>query len=158
MKSTEKFASIETWDMHGNAGVSIFGDGWNGLGFALPRCDIAVSMLLDDLEDRGLLDTTLVVLVGEFGRTPRISQGAGAVGRDHWPRCYSGMIAGAGIRGGNVYGTSDKQGAYVQDKPVALEDFTATLYRALDIPAETRLSQDGFTRPASTGTAIADLF
>lgn len=158
MKSTEKFASIETWDMHGNAGVSIFGDGWNGLGFALPRCDIAVSMLLDDLEDRGLLDTTLVVLVGEFGRTPRISQGAGAVGRDHWPRCYSGMIAGAGIRGGNVYGTSDKQAAYVQDKPVTLEDFTATLYRALDIPAETRLSQDGFTRPASTGTAIADLF
>jgi len=158
MKPNEKFLSIETWDMHGNAGVSIFDDGWNGLGFALPRCDQAVAMLLDDLEDRGLLDTTLVVLVGEFGRTPRISKGAGAIGRDHWPRCYSGMIAGAGIRGGAVYGSSDKQAAYVQDQPVSLEDFTATLYRALDVPAETRLSPDGFTRPASTGTAIEDLF
>src|SRR5262249_17454394 len=78
----DKFMAIETWDMHGNAGVSIFGNGWNGLGFALPRCDIAVSALLDDLEIRGLLDSTLVVLVGEFGRTPRISKGAGAIGRD----------------------------------------------------------------------------
>jgi hypothetical protein len=158
LKPGEKFMSVETWDMHGNAGVSIFDDGWNGLGFALPRCDKAVSMLLDDLEERGLLESTLVVLVGEFGRTPRISKGSGAIGRDHWPRCYSGMIAGAGIRGGAVYGTSDKQGAYVQDQPVTLEDFSATLFHALGVPAETRLSPDGFTRPVSTGSVIKELF
>jgi len=154
----DKFMSIETWDMHGNGGVSIFGDGWNGLGFALPRCDIAVSALLDDLEIRGLLDSTLVVLVGEFGRTPRISKGASAIGRDHWPNCYSAMLAGAGIRGGTVYGTSDKTSAYVKDRPVSPEDFAATVLYALDISPETRLSPDGFTVPASTGTPVADLF
>ncbi|HEY1190657.1 MAG TPA: DUF1501 domain-containing protein, partial [Gemmata sp.] len=69
LKPGEKFMSVETWDMHGNAGVGIFDDGWNGLGFALPRCDQAVSALLEDLSDRGLLEDTLVVLVGEFGRT-----------------------------------------------------------------------------------------
>jgi uncharacterized protein (DUF1501 family) len=158
MKPGEKFFSIETWDMHGNAGVGIFDDGWNGLGFALPRCDQAVSALLEDLDDRGLLDDTLVVLIGEFGRTPRISKGGGNVnGRDHWPNCYSAMIAGAGIRGGAVYGASDATAAYVKDDPVSLEDFTATLYTALGIDPATRLSPDGFTRPASTGTPVAAL-
>jgi hypothetical protein len=154
----DKFMSVETWDMHGNAGVSIFGDGWNGLGFALPRCDLAVSALLDDLETRGLLDSTLVVLVGEFGRTPRVSKGAGAIGRDHWPQCYSAMLAGAGVRGGAVYGASDATAAYVKDRPVSPEDFAATVLHALDIPPETRLSPDGFTMPASTGRALTELF
>ena len=154
MKPGEKFMSVETWDMHGNAGVGIFEDGWNGLGFALPRCDQAVATLLDDLDDRGLLDSTLVVLVGEFGRTPRISRGGSAIGRDHWPHCYSAMLAGGGIRGGQVYGASDKTAAYVKDDPVSLEDFTATLYHTLGIDPATRLRPDGFTRPASTGTVI----
>jgi hypothetical protein len=96
----DKLFSIETWDMHGNAGIDIFGNGWNGLGWALPCCDQAVSALLDDLRQRGLLDTTLVVLVGEFGRTPRISRGGSAVGRDHWPhccrRCWPGRACAAG--------------------------------------------------------------
>jgi len=158
MKPTEKFMSIETWDMHGNAGIGIFDDGWNGLGFALPRCDQAVSALLEDLGERGLLDDTLVVLVGEFGRTPRISKaGTGANGRDHWSQCYSAMLAGAGIRGGAVYGASDATAAYVKDDPVSLEDFTATLYTALGIDPATRLSPDGFTRPASSGTPIEAL-
>jgi uncharacterized protein (DUF1501 family) len=158
MKPGEKFFSIETWDMHGNAGVGIFDDGWNGLGFALPRCDQAVSALLEDLSDRGLLDDTLVVLVGEFGRTPRISKGGtGVNGRDHWPNCYSAMLAGGGVRGGAVYGASDATAAYVKDDPVSLEDFTATLYAALGIDPATRLSPDGFTRPASTGTPVAAL-
>jgi uncharacterized protein (DUF1501 family) len=155
---SEKFVSIETWDMHGNAGIDIFGNGWNGLGWALPRCDEAVSALLDDLDDRGLLDSTLVVLVGEFGRTPRISKGSAAIGRDHWPNCYSAMLAGAGVRGGLVYGASDAQAAYVKDKPVSPEDFAATLFHALDIPPETRISPDGFTMPASTGKPVVDLF
>ncbi|MCE9566125.1 MAG: DUF1501 domain-containing protein [Planctomycetes bacterium] len=158
MKPTEKFMSIETWDMHGNAGIGIFEDGWNGLGFALPRCDVAVSALLEDLETRGLLDDTLVVLVGEFGRTPKISLSAAKVaGRDHWPRCYSAMLAGAGVKGGVIHGSSDRIAGYPKDDPVSLEDFTATLYAALGIDPKTRISPDGFTRPASTGTPVKDL-
>jgi uncharacterized protein (DUF1501 family) len=154
----DKFLSIETWDMHGNAGVSIFGNGWNGLGWALPRCDIGVSALIDDLEVRGLLDSTLVVLVGEFGRTPRISKGGSAIGRDHWPNAYSAMLAGGGVRGGTIYGASDRTAAYVKDRPVSPEDFGATVLHALDIPPETRLSPDGFTLPASTGRPVVELF
>lgn len=154
----EKFMSVETWDMHGNAGIGIFENGWNGLGWALPRCDQAVATLLEELTDRGLLDTTLVVLVGEFGRTPKISRGAKAMGRDHWPHCYSAMLAGAGIRGGTVYGASDSTAAYVKSQPVTLEDFTATLYHALGIDPAVRLSPDGFTRPASTGMPLTALF
>lgn len=154
----EKFMSVETWDMHGNAGIDIFANGWNGLGWALPKCDEAVSALLEDLAARGLLDSTLVVLVGEFGRTPRISRGSAAIGRDHWPNCYSAMVAGAGIRGGTIYGASDQQASYVKDRPVSPEDFAATLFHAMDIPPETRISPDGFTRPASTGQVIGELF
>lgn len=154
----EKFMSVETWDMHGNGGVDIFGNGWNGLGYALPRCDEAVATLLEDLEQRGLLDSTLVVLVGEFGRTPAISRGASAIGRDHWPNCYSGMLAGAGIRGGIVYGESDQRAAYVKNKPVSPEDLGATILHSLDVQAHTRLSPDGFTRPASAGEPVMELF
>lgn len=153
----EKFVSVETWDMHGNADVGIFENGWNGLPFALPRADQAVAALIEDLRDRGLLDSTLVVLVGEFGRTPRISKGAKRIGRDHWPNCYSAMLAGAGIRGGSVYGESDKQAAYVKSNPVTLEDFTATLFAAMNINPASRLSRDGFTLPASSGNPIKAL-
>lgn len=151
----DKFLSVETWDMHGNGGP-IFGNTWNSLGWAVPRLDEALSALLEDLHLRGLLDDTLVVAVGEFGRTPKID--AGGKGRDHWPHCYQSLLAGAGIRGGAVYGASDPHAAYVKDRPVSPEDFGATILHALGIPAETRLSPDGFTRPASTGTPILDLF
>jgi hypothetical protein len=152
----ETFRNVQTWDMHGNgAGLgSIFGTGHFGLGWALPRVDEAVSALLDDLEARGMLDTTLVVMVGEFGRSPRIS----GAGRDHWPACYSAMLAGAGIRGGRVYGASDKHGGYVRELPVSPEDFGATLFHALGVPPGTRLGADGFTHPASTGQPILSLF
>jgi uncharacterized protein (DUF1501 family) len=150
----DKFMSIETWDMHGNAGIGIFENGWNGLGFALPRCDQAVAALLEDLEQRGLLESTLVVLVGEFGRTPTISNGAKAVGRDHWPNVYSGMLAGGGIRGGVIYGESDARAAYVKDRPVSPEDFGATILHRLGISPETKLGLDGFSRPASAGEPI----
>ncbi|MFO0880032.1 MAG: DUF1501 domain-containing protein [Gemmataceae bacterium] len=154
----DKFLSLETWDMHGNAGIDIFGKGWNGLGWALPCCDQAVSALLEDLDVRGLLDSTLVVLVGEFGRTPRISRGGSAIGRDHWPNAYSAMLAGAGVRGGAVYGASDSQAAYVKDNPVSPEDFTATLLHALGIEPGTPISPDGFTLRASAGQPVRDLF
>jgi hypothetical protein len=152
----EKFRNVQTWDMHGNgAGLgSIFGTGHFGLGWALPRVDESVSALLEDLRDRGLLDSTLVVMVGEFGRSPRVVN----AGRDHWPACYTALVAGAGIRGGTVYGASDKQGGYVRDNAVSPEDFGATLFHALGVPPETRLGADGFTHPASTGKPILHLF
>jgi hypothetical protein len=152
----EKFRNVQTWDMHGNgAGLgSIFGSGHFGLGWALPRVDEAVSALLEDLAGRGLLDSTLVVMVGEFGRTPKVSN----AGRDHWPACYTALLAGAGIRGGLVYGASDKIGAYVKDAPVRPEDFGATLFHALGVPPEAKLGADGFTRPVSAGKPVLELF
>ncbi|MFT4559378.1 MAG: hypothetical protein ACI92S_004768 [Planctomycetaceae bacterium] len=157
LAADEKFVSVETWDMHGNADVGIFEDGWNGLPFALPRTDQAVATLLDDLRDRGLLDSTLVVLVGEFGRTPIIRKGGRRIGRDHWPQCYSAMLAGAGVRGGAVYGESDRHAAFVKSNPVTLENFTATLFAAMGINPASRLSPDGFTDPASSGEPIPQL-
>jgi uncharacterized protein (DUF1501 family) len=152
----ERFRNVQTWDMHGEgAGLgSIFGAGAFGLGWALPRLDEAVSALLEDLELRGLLESTLVVLVGEFGRSPRIVR----AGRDHWPACYTALLAGAGVRGGRVYGASDRHGGYVRDNPVSPENFGATLFHALGVPPETRLGADGFTHPASTGQPILGLF
>jgi hypothetical protein len=152
----EKFRNVQTWDMHGiGAGLgSIFGTGQFGLGWALPRVDESLSALLQDLRDRGLLETTLVVMVGEFGRSPKV---AGA-GRDHWSACYSALVAGAGIRGGMVHGSSDKHGGYVRDNPVSPEDFGATLFHALGVPPETRLGADGFSHPASVGKPIMSLF
>jgi hypothetical protein len=148
-----------SWDMHGgHMGMgNAFGDGSYGMGWCLPRLDQALSALLLDLRDRGLLERTLVVVVGEFGRSPRINT-QGAPGRVHWPDCYSAILAGAGIRGGAVYGESDRIGAYVKDRPVRPQDLGATIYHALDVPLDLRLGRDGFTRPITTGEPILDLF
>ena len=148
-----------SWDMHGsNMGMgSAFGNGSYGMGWCLPRLDEALSALLVDLKERGLLERTLVVVVGEFGRTPRIIPGE-FPGRQHWPSCYPAILAGCGIRGGMVYGESDKIGAYVKDKPVRPQDLGATIYHALGVPLDLRLGKDGFTRPITTGEPILDLF
>jgi hypothetical protein len=153
----QKFNNVQTWDMHGGGLGGIFGAGQHGLGWALPNVDQAVSALLEDLTQRGLLEDTLVVMVGEFGRTPTIAKSDNP-GRDHWPHCYSALLAGAGIRGGQVYGASDRTGGYVRDRPVSPEAFGATLFHALGVSPETRLGADGFTRPASLGQPILDLF
>jgi uncharacterized protein (DUF1501 family) len=153
----KQYWDVNMWDMHGN-GSDIFGTGYNSLGYALPRFDQALSALLEDLSERGLLGTTLVAALGEMGRTPRINKGPKGLGRDHWPHCYPALLAGAGIRGGVVYGSSDRSAAYPRDNPVSPETFSATVYHALGVPPETRLSPDGFTRPASTGHPILDLF
>lgn len=153
----ESFTNVQTWDMHGPVAAhigSIFGNGSYGLGFALPRIDQSVSALLDDLAERGLLENTLVVMVGEFGRSPRVSK----QGRDHWPACYSALLAGAGVRGGTMYGASDKQGGAVQSNPVTPENFGATLLHTLGVDPGTRLGLDGFTRPASAGQPVFELF
>src|SRR5262249_6632781 len=99
----------------------------------LPLWDQCLSALLEDLQQRGLLETTLVISMGEFGRTPRIGQvtvnaGTDASGRDHWPNCYTIMLAGGGVRGGAVVGRSDQYTAYPTERPTAPEDLIATIY------------------------------
>ena len=152
----EKLITVNVWDGHGGIDYigNTFGTGTYGLRFILPRLDQAVSALLEDLDARGLLGDTLVAMLGEFGRSPTIVN----QGRDHWPHCYSAMLAGGGIRGGSIYGASDKHGATVKDRPVSPEDFGATILSALGIPLDIRLNPDGFTNPASTGQALTELF
>jgi hypothetical protein len=152
-------SGLSSWDMHGgHMGMgNAFGSGSYGMGWCLPRLDEALAALLTDLRDRGLLERTLVVVVGEFGRSPRI-QTQGQPGRLHWPDCFSAILAGAGIRGGAVYGASDKIGAYVKDRPVRPQDLGATIYHALGVPLETRLGKDGASRPITTGEPLKELF
>jgi hypothetical protein len=152
----EKLVTVNIWDGHGGINYigNTFSTGTYGLQFILPRLDQAVSALLEDLDARGLLGDTLVAMLGEFGRSPTIAN----QGRDHWPHCYSAMLSGGGIRGGLIYGASDKHGGAVKDRPVSPEDFAATILSALGIPLDVRLSPDGFTNPASTGRPIAELF
>jgi len=147
------------WDMHGAEvqKCGIFSNQQFGLGFALPVLDQALAALLDDLDERRLLERTLVVVVGEFGRTPKIANSP-YPGRDHWPQCYSALLAGGGIRGGMVYGASDKIGAYVKDRPVSPEDFGATIFDALGVAPETRYGRDGFSERVSAGQPLRDLF
>jgi len=150
----------QVWDTHGmryKGRDSMFGNGPFGMKWSLPRLDQAVSALLEDLADRRMLDDTLVVVVGEFGRTPRFD-GSGK-GRDHWPHCYTGLMAGAGIRGGSVYGASDRQGAHVvSGRPISQVDFGATMFHALGIPPETRYGPDGFAFRVSNGQPVQELF
>src|SRR5262249_59520547 len=91
---------------------------------------------VDDLHERGLLEETLVVWMGEFGRTPRINADAG---RDHWPQCYTALLAGGGLRGGVVYGASDAAGAFPRENPVRPDDLSATLFAALGLDPATEV-------------------
>lgn len=146
------------WDNH--AGYGIHGA---KTGFDLlrgPVCcqslDQAYSALLEDLHDRGLLDETLVTAVGEFGRTPKINKDGG---RDHWGACQSALLAGGGIRGGQVYGATDAQAAYVKDNPVSPEDFLATIYYALGLSPESEVhDRDGRPYRIVEGTPVSALF
>jgi uncharacterized protein (DUF1501 family) len=115
----------------------------------LPPTDRAVCALLDDLESRGRLESTLILIGSEFGRTPRLSTLADSYpspGRDHWGAVQSIWFAGGGIRGGTVVGSSDKIGAYPATDPQTPESMAATLYKALGIPA-TATWQDELDRP-----------
>jgi hypothetical protein len=146
------------WDNHG-ATPSLGGiTGYQMLKekYCLPPLDRAYSALLEDLSARGLLDETLVVMLGEFGRTPKINK---AAGRDHWGACQSVVLAGGGIRGGQVYGASDHHAAYPKQNPVSPEDVIATMYHALGIAPES-LIHDRENRPhrISEGRALVELF
>lgn len=132
-------------DLNGSAGDhwDTHGDNFNRLKKALlPPLEQASSALLDDLADRGLLDETLVVWLTEFGRTPKI----GNAGRDHYPSVYSVALAGGGIRGGQVYGSSDRIGAFPRDRACGPNDLHATIFHVLGIAPETHL-KDNHGRP-----------
>jgi hypothetical protein len=137
------------WDTHQ--------DNFNRLRDRLvPPMEQAFAALLDDLQDRGLLESTLVVWLGDFGRTPTINAQAG---RDHWPHCYSAVLAGGGIRGGQVIGESDATGSYPREQPVAPADIHATVFTALgyDPHAISYLSPEGRPFPLSDGEVIRQL-
>ncbi|MEX2212485.1 MAG: DUF1501 domain-containing protein, partial [Phycisphaeraceae bacterium] len=142
-------------DLNGSAGAhwDTHGDGYNRLKRdLLPPLDQAMSALLTDLKQRGLFDDTLVVLLTEFGRTPKVNGGGG---RDHYPNCYSVAFAGAGIAQGLLYGTSDKIGAFPDEKPVHPSDLHATIFHALGIdPRFTLYDQDDRPLAASDGKVL----
>lgn len=145
---------VQTWDTH----VANFPRLREGL---LPPLDRAVSTLLDDLGTRGLLDETLVVMLGEFGRTPRIAPlSPGAVpGRDHWPAVFPAIFAGGGVIGGQLIGKSDRMGAYPLSKTFGPPDLAATVYHALGVDPATEL-RDRLGRPLRlcSGEVISPLY
>ncbi|HZN35332.1 MAG TPA: DUF1501 domain-containing protein [Pirellulaceae bacterium] len=122
----------------------------------LPTFDQTYSAFVADLHERGLLDETLVVTMGEMGRTPKINADGG---RDHWTFCYSVLLAGAGIRGGMIHGASDEQAAFIKDKPVHIRDICATIYHLLGIDPEMPV-RDRSGRPvpvAHGGQAVREI-
>lgn len=121
--------SIGSWDTHGN--------NFGHLKNQLPIVDQAVSALVEDLSQRGLDEDCAVVMWGEFGRTPRVNSGAG---RDHWEPVMSALIAGGGLRTGQVIGSTNPRGEYAQDRPVKVQEILATLYHALDVDPATTLT------------------
>jgi len=130
----------------------------------LPRFDSSVSTLLDDLQQRGLLDSTLVVIMGEFGRAPLVAiektfAGQGSPGRKHWAACYSVVLAGAGVTPGAIYGASDRHAAYPQADPTTPGDLAATMFHALGIAGDSHYT-DPTDRPyrMTTGNPVTKLF
>jgi len=121
----------------------------------LPNFDIGMSALVRDLHERGMADDVTVIAWGEFGRTPRINAN---ISRDHWPQCYTALLAGAGVKKGFVYGSSDKHGEYPADKLVKPDDLAATIYHLLGIDPHTEV-RDTLNRPVpiSYGKAITDV-
>ena len=140
---------VQNWDSHSN----IFPRLKDTL---LPPLDQGVSALLDDLSESGMLEDTLVMMLGEFGRTPKIN---GNKGRDHWGPCFFGLFAGAGVQGGQVIGRSDETAAYPATRPYSPNDVGATVYSLLGVPAEA-VVRDRLGRPVhlNTGEVIEPLF
>ena len=119
--------SSENWDAHGDMLTHTP---------LAKNVDQAIAGLIRDLKSRGMLEDTLVVWMGEFGRTPKINEHAS---RDHWPDCYTVLLAGGGVKRGFVYGASDKNGAYPAENPVRPDDLAATMYHLLGIDPQTEV-------------------
>ncbi len=149
---------LNVWDNHGGTGSlnGITGHQMLKESYCLPSLDRCYSALIDDLSQRGMLDETLVAMMSEFGRTPKINPQAG---RDHWGPCQSVVLAGGGIQGGQVYGASDRHAAYPTQNPVSPEDFIATIHHALGIPLDGEL-RDPLNRPhrVCDGNPLTGLF
>lgn len=145
-----RFVSVTygSWDLHQGIG--------NGMNRQLPAFDQAYAALIRDLEQRGMLDSTLVMVSSEFGRTPKINKDGG---RDHWPRVFSVAFAGGGFKRGYVYGASDATGADVEEHPLTVESLAATMYNQLGIDPDKNLMAPG-GRPVAVvknGTVVSDL-
>ena len=140
---------LANWDSHQNNFARHRDD-------LLPPADQAYSALIQDLDERGLLESTLVIAMGEFGRTPKINANAG---RDHWPNCYSVAVAGGGVAGGAAYGSSDNIGAYPKSDPVTPGDLAATIFWRFGINHRQEI-YDGFDRPhrLADGEPVKELF
>lgn len=143
------------WDNHGPF-EGLTGTQMLKAYYCLPSLDQGFSALMDDMQGRGLLDQTLVAMWGEFGRTPKLNP---AQGRDHWGACQSAVFAGGGIRGGQVYGSSDRDAAYPTSNPVSPEDMLATVYHSLGISPDAEL-HDSLGRPHQlvNGRPLTELF
>jgi uncharacterized protein (DUF1501 family) len=139
------------WDMHESL--------WEKMGKTAPEVDQGVAQLIADLKQRGLYDKTLVIVMGEFGRTPKINQRNPAVGRDHWARNFSLLIGGGGIQGGVCVGKTSDDGATITDRQVEVDDLFQTMAKALGInAAEELITPEGRpVRIVDKGTAISDL-
>jgi hypothetical protein len=139
----------QSWDTHDNAEARM-------RDHLLPAFDRAMTSLLDDLQQRGLLDDTLVMWMGEFGRTPRLNRTGG---RDHWGFCQSVLLAGAGVRGGQVWGSSDAHAAYAAESPVSPDDLAATVFHTLGIPLDQEMHDAlGRPLPLCTGLPVLGVF
>ena len=137
--------TTQAWDSHSNNDV-LHRD------YLTPTLDRSLSALLEDLDQRGLLESTVVIAMGEFGRTADISPN---LGRDHWPECWSMALGGGGIRGGQVVGASDERGAYVADRMTSIGDLYATVYKAMGIDWN-KFYMHPIGRPIKIATALDD--
>ena len=149
--SWEPMLANNPWDTHRNH-FPLIKDS------LLPRADRTFAALLEDMNDRGLLDDTLVIWMGEFGRSPRISSIFETPGREHWPHAFTLLLAGAGVNGGSVYGKTDRFAEYVTEHPVSPADFSATIYDALGIDPHTVIEGRHESHQLSTGSPVLDLF
>jgi uncharacterized protein (DUF1501 family) len=155
-KIASKCKSAGGWDTHGNNFNCLKDD-------LLPEFDRGYSALIEDLAERGLLDTTLVMITSEMGRTPKVgdrrSGGVAGAGRDHWTHLLTDVLAGGGVRGGQTYGASDRIAAYAADKIVSPADVAKTVYHAMGIHDLTMIDRAG--RPMNLleeGKPIVELF
>jgi hypothetical protein len=148
-QSTEKGG----WDTHGFNNTRMYPI---LKGRHLPITDHTLPVLINDLDERGLLDSTLLVWMGEFGRSPKLNDN---ISRDHWPQCFTVLLAGGGVKRGAIYGASDKNGAYPGRDPVTMGDLTATMFSLLGIEAETEM-RDALNRPfpVADGRAVREVF
>jgi hypothetical protein len=147
-----------TWDTHGD-NIPPYGGIWNGLRPLLPVFDHLLTTLVADLEDHGLLENTLVLAMGEFGRTPKLGTQDSTDGRDHWPYVMSMVMAGGGFRHGQVIGASSRDGGEIAERPITPGDLAATIYRHFGVPADaTYLDHQGRPlRLVEHGEAIREL-